>query len=59
MKEYMRVTLLNTMYKVYAAVLEDRLSRKIEEKANVVGQSSGISKGNECYGQCVYTKLCG
>lgn len=40
-EDYREVILFNTMYKVYAAVLEDKLGKEMEEK-EMLDQSSRI-----------------
>lgn len=44
-EDYSGVTLLNTMYKIYMMVLEDRLEREMEEKGMLPHSQVGFRKG--------------
>jgi len=46
-EEYRGVTIMSTLYKVYAAVLEERLRKEVEEKGIVPLIRLGLGKGWE------------
>lgn len=45
--DYRRVTLMSTLYKVYARILAERLREKIEEKKIISENQTGFRKDME------------
>lgn len=56
-EEYRGVTLMQTAYKIYAAVLADRLREEVESKAILPPSQAGFRKGGGDNGSYIYPKL--